>query len=137
MPRPQKERCISPPTTERIFKPKGIPLPALPVSFLSLDGLEALRLADLEGNQQDEAAAKMNVSRATFGRILARGRRTVATALIHGHALQIAGGTVRTTRRDAVQCRRCHRAWEVPVHVAEEFRCPRCTHRKHSQKVKE
>ena len=137
MARPRKERCISPLLNERIFKPRGIPLSQLPIAVLSLDELEALRLADLEGNQHDAAAARMNVSRPTFGRILAKGRRTVATALLLGHALQIAGGPVRTTRHDAVRCRGCHRAWEIPAHVAVEFRCPRCAQKTRQLKGKD
>jgi predicted DNA-binding protein (UPF0251 family) len=54
---------------------------------------EALRLADLEGLTQAEAAGRMGVSRSTFQRVLDQARRQVALALIEGHALQIEGGT--------------------------------------------
>jgi predicted DNA-binding protein (UPF0251 family) len=54
---------------------------------------EALRLADLEGLTQTEAARRMGVSRSTFQRVLDQARRQVALALIEGHALQIEGGT--------------------------------------------
>jgi predicted DNA-binding protein (UPF0251 family) len=93
---------------------------------LSLDELEALRLADLEGDQHEQAAAKMNISRPTFGRILEHAHKVVADALLHGKALQIEGGTVTTSRRERVQCHRCRRAWEVPTMATVEFRCPRC-----------
>lgn len=59
---------------------------------LSLEGLEALRLADVEGLEQEQAAQQMTVSRPTFGRILAQARQTVAKALVCGLALKIQGG---------------------------------------------
>ena len=74
---------------------------------LTLDGLEALRLADLEGLYQEEAARRMGVSRATFARVLAAARRAVADALVHGQAVEVRGGAVD---------RRATRAWPCPVH---------------------
>jgi len=59
---------------------------------LSYEGHEALRFADLEGLNQEEAARSMGVSRHTFGRILADARRAVAEAVIEGMALRIQGG---------------------------------------------
>ena len=74
------------------FKPRGIPLWELSETSLSVEGLEAIRLADLEGLTMQDAATRMNVSRHTFGRILAEGRRAVADALVNGRALRIEGG---------------------------------------------
>jgi uncharacterized protein len=56
---------------------------------LSLDELEAIRLADFEGLYHEEAAGRMKVSRQTLGRILSQARRKVAEALIEGKALKI------------------------------------------------
>jgi predicted DNA-binding protein (UPF0251 family) len=56
---------------------------------LGLDELEAMRLADYDGLYHEEAATSMNVSRATFGRIINEARRKVADAIIHGKALTI------------------------------------------------
>lgn len=66
--------------------------------------LEALRLADLEGLYQEEAAERMGISRATFQRILSHAHRQVALALVEGQALNLEGNTVlptdtRTRRR--------------------------------------
>jgi len=71
------------------FKPRGIPLSGLDEVNLEIDELEALRLADYEGLYQQEAAARMNVSRATFGRIVEAAHRKVADAILHGKALKI------------------------------------------------
>jgi len=54
-----------------------------------MDEVEAMRLADLEGLYHEDAAQKMGVSRATFGRILGVARRKVAEALLKGKALKI------------------------------------------------
>lgn len=61
---------------------------------LTLDELEALRLSDLEGLYQEEAAKKMEVSRSTFARILSMARRKVVEALVLGKIVHIEGGVV-------------------------------------------
>ncbi|MFX0168939.1 MAG: DUF134 domain-containing protein [Candidatus Hodarchaeota archaeon] len=48
---------------------------------LSYPELEALRLVDREGLDQEQAGGKMGVSRGTVWRLLNEGRRKVATAL--------------------------------------------------------
>ena len=92
MPRPPicRRVAISPRAT--YFKPRGVPLRELSESYLPVEGLEALRLADLESLTMEQAAARMNVSRHTFGRILAKARRAVADALVNARALCIEGG---------------------------------------------
>ena len=76
------------------YKPQGVPLRMLESVALAVDELEAIRLADLEGLYQEEAAQRMNVSRQTFGRILDAAHKKVADALVNGKALSIAGGSV-------------------------------------------
>ena len=95
MPRPRKCRMVDATPGVWLFKPQGIPARLLDEVYLPIEGYEALRLADLEGLRQDEAAAKMKVSRQTFGRILSEARRAVADALTHGLALRIEGGDYR------------------------------------------
>lgn len=85
---------------------------------MSLDELESLRLADLEGLYQEQAAARMAISRATFGRIVEAARHKVAEALIRGKSLRIEGGAVHADVRSARRCGRCMRA-------GEGARCPR------------
>ena len=68
--------------------------------------LEALRLADLEGLPQVQAAQRMSVSRSTFQRILERAHRQVALALVEGQALSLEASFIETRsagahRRDA------------------------------------
>lgn len=89
MSRPKKCRCVSCKPNALYFKPRGIPLIHLEETDLALDELEALKLADYEGLYHEEAAARMNVSRPTFGRILSQARHKVAEAIIKGRALKI------------------------------------------------
>jgi predicted DNA-binding protein (UPF0251 family) len=96
MPRPCCQRRIGFAPDATYFKPAGVPLRALEEVVLSLDELEALRLADLNGMYHEQAAEQMKVSRATFGRILEEARRKVTEALTAGKALRIEGGPVLT-----------------------------------------
>ena len=57
---------------------------------LGLDELEAIRLADMLGLSQAEAASMMNISQPTFNRILASARRTAAECFVSGLAMRIA-----------------------------------------------
>ncbi|MCD6387734.1 MAG: DUF134 domain-containing protein, partial [Methanophagales archaeon] len=54
--------------------------------------LESIRLKDLLGLTQEEAARRMGVSQPTFHRILQAARRKIASALVEGKALRIEGG---------------------------------------------
>lgn len=94
MPRPRKLRHVLGDAPVRYYKPQGIPLSDLSEVILSLDGLEALRLADADNLDQTEAAALMGISRPTFSRLLREARFAVATALSQGSALRIDGGPV-------------------------------------------
>lgn len=89
MPRPEKLRKIRCSPASYYFKPKGIPIRELEEIPLAKDELEAIRLADLNELFQDEAAAKMNISRATFGRIIMRAHNKIADAIINGKAIRI------------------------------------------------
>lgn len=71
---------------------------------MTLDEFEALRLADLDGLYQAEAATQMDVSRTTFSRIIESAHRKIADVLVHGKALRIEGGPVQVTGRRC--CRR-------------------------------
>jgi predicted DNA-binding protein (UPF0251 family) len=89
MSRPKKYRCTQCTPGAYYFKPRGIPLVHLEEVTLTIDELEALRLADYEGLYHEEAAKQMNISRATFGRILDGARHKTAGAILHGNALKI------------------------------------------------
>ena len=99
MPRPKKLRFVSAYPVIPAFIPHGVTV-SEEVS-LSIEELEAIRLVDLEGMYQEEAALEMGVSRKTLWNDLKSGRKKVAEALINGWAIRIEGGSyvLRGTRR--------------------------------------
>jgi len=70
-----------------LFKPNGIRASELVKTHLEIDEVEAIRLVDLEGLSQQDAAKQMQVSRQTFANILKKSRLKISTALINGYAL--------------------------------------------------
>lgn len=106
MSRPFCCRRIAGQPAASIFKPVGIPVRELEEAVITLDELEAMRLADLDGLYQEQAAEQMNVSRTTFSRIIDSAHRKMADALVHGKALRIEGGPVQQAGRRC--CCRIH-----------------------------
>ncbi len=105
MARPFCNRSIAGKPAASIFKPIGIPVTELEEIVMTLDEFEALRLADLDGLYQEQAAEKMKISRPTFSRIADSAHRKVADALVHGKALRIEGGPIHM---GAHRCCRLH-----------------------------
>jgi len=93
---------------------------------LTLDELEAIRLADLEGLYHEQAAERMGISRATFGRILEAARRKVADALVGGKVIRVEGGDVEVIAMRKFLCSQCGHTWEVPYGIARPAACPQC-----------
>ncbi len=106
MPRPVQTRKIEFVPRVTFFKPAGVPRVELEEIALTLDELEALRLADLHGLYQEKAAPKMGISRSAFARILESARRKVADALVHGKCLRLEGGPVQAGPGRAGVCPR-------------------------------
>jgi uncharacterized protein len=128
LPRPQCRRMIGRMPGCRLFKPSGPSGPAPEEVTVSLDELEALRLADYEGLYQEEAAERMKVSRQTFGRIIESARRKVASALVEVKALRIEGGEIEIPGQEAFTCLECRHGWSLPSGGAENRPrgCPAC-----------
>jgi len=93
MPRPRINRRVCQQPVAVFYKPHGIALDRLKGLILTVEGLEALRLADAEGLEHQHAAEIMGISRPTFSRLLSEARRTLATAVTNGWAIRIEGGS--------------------------------------------
>jgi predicted DNA-binding protein (UPF0251 family)/predicted Fe-Mo cluster-binding NifX family protein len=104
MPRPCKCRrvCFNPQAD--YFKPRGIPVSQLEEVILTIDEFESVRLADLEGLYQEDAAKRMNVSRQTFGNIIETAHKKIADAIINARALKIKGGIVKMVQKQVKLC---------------------------------
>jgi len=109
MPRPRKLRFVQGGPMSNIFKPRGIPARDLEEVVLPIEGLEAIRLSDLEKLDHETAATRMNVSRQTFGRILAEARQTLAEAIVMGKMIRIQGGSYTMSGVKKGRCKRCGR----------------------------
>jgi predicted DNA-binding protein (UPF0251 family) len=92
MPRKSKCRRVEFLPEITYFKPAGIPLRFLEEVKLSLEETEAIRLRDIEGLEQEQAAERMHISRPTFQRVLSTARKKIADALLNGKAIRIGGG---------------------------------------------
>lgn len=92
MPRPRKLRFVQGRPIVEAFIPNRLPLWGENEVVLPIEGLEAIKLNDFQGLDQKTAAKMMNVSRQTFGRVLAEARAIVADALVMGKILRIEGG---------------------------------------------
>ena len=92
MPRPRLCRRIFFQPGVRYFKPAGVRLLAMQENVVTLDELEAIRLKDLLGLDQEEAAKKMKTSQPTFHRLICSARKKIADALVNGKAIRIEGG---------------------------------------------
>ena len=106
MPRPFCPRHVECSPHIVYFKPAGVPLCDLDEVNVTLDELEALRLADWEGFYQEQAAEQMKISRPTFARVVESARKKVADALVHGKALRIEGGPVVSMSQRKRSCPR-------------------------------
>ncbi|MCM8776517.1 MAG: DUF134 domain-containing protein [Candidatus Omnitrophica bacterium] len=107
------------------FKPRGIPMTELEAVCLGMDEFEAIRLADLEGLYQEDAAKKMSVSRQTFGNIIESAHKKIAEAIVNGKALKIEGGVVEMIQR-RFTCSDCKHEWSIPCGTARSEECPKC-----------
>jgi len=129
MPRPTKCRRICCDPKSDYFKPRGVPVRRLEEVSLTLDELEAVRLADLEGLYQEDAASKMKISRQTFGNIINAAHKKIADAILNAKALKIKGGTYTMADKRKFRCCACDNVWQVPYGTARPRQCPACEDR--------
>ena len=127
MARPKKHRRITCDPNSYYFKPAGISLQKLEEIILEGDELEAIRLSDLMALSQEEAALKMNISRATFGRIVNKARGKVADSIINGKAIKISD-ELSSELKEKIQffCPNC--GLKLRMKKKQHFNhCPKCS----------
>ena len=96
-------RCIDGIPSARCYAPQCSPNENEEIISLRPDELAVLDLVDLQGLEQEQAAASLGVSRKTIWRDIHEARRKITDALVHGKALEI-GGCLR--RRNGICPRR-------------------------------
>jgi len=100
-------------------------------NVLKFEELEAVRLKDLEGLEQEECAKKMEVSRQTFQRILNAAREKIADSLINSKGIKFEGGNY-TRNICHMKCNFCGQEWAESYEnlgkiVNGEYTCPNCS----------
>ncbi len=128
MSRPPKCRRVEFIPRLTFFKPAGVPLRDLEEVGLTVEELEAIRLKDLLGLEQEACAERMGVSRPTYHRILSAARAKVAEALVNGKAIRVEGGNFQLVMRRFL-CEKCGHQWELPCGQGprgSEMTCPSC-----------
>ncbi|NLL21240.1 MAG: DUF134 domain-containing protein [Firmicutes bacterium] len=142
MPRPPKSRKVSFLPNLTYFKPAGVPLKELEEESLRYEELEAIRLKDLQGLEQEACAKRMGVSRPTFHRIITSARNKLARALVEGKAIRIEGGNYKLII-DHLRCSQCgytvspdteksiHEQDTISGNIAGDikFKCNKCSSR--------
>ena len=97
---------------------------------LAIEEMEAVRLKDKEGYDQEECARQMGLTRPTFQRILISARRKIATALVEARTIHIEGGHYQMKNR-VFECLDCGKRWEEAPCTeggrhGYEIACPAC-----------
>lgn len=95
---------------------------------LTLEEVEAIRLKDMGDLHQEECAAQMGVSRATFHQILKSAHAKLADAIVNGKAIRVEGGTVAFVG-GRFRCRHDGHEWVLPpgpLPAATSVACPTC-----------
>lgn len=92
MPRPRKWRKVCCLPENNLYGPLNSANPAESLINMSIEEYEAIRLIDLQGYMQEEAAEQMNIARATVQRIYIDARKKLAESLVNGKVLKIQGG---------------------------------------------
>ncbi|MGI5912361.1 MAG: DUF134 domain-containing protein [Syntrophomonadaceae bacterium] len=92
MPRHIRCRRVSFEPKVDLYQPQGISDSNLQEINLKVEELEALRLKDYTGLEQEECARYMQISRPTFQRVISEARYKIAKAFISGNAIRIEGG---------------------------------------------
>ena len=126
MARPKKYRKIRCAPASYYFKPRGIPMADLQDVILEVDELEAIRLGDMLNYSHEEAALKMKISRATFGRIVNKARQKVAEGIINGKAIRISEDIpVQIKSKLYYTCNKCGYKTKV-MRKNQINNCPKC-----------
>ena len=89
MVRPRCSRRIRFQPKVTYFKPQGVPLRHLEVVELTHEEVEALRLKNIDGLDQNTCAEKMDTSQSTFQRILSSANKKMSEAITQGRAIRI------------------------------------------------
>lgn len=124
MPRNRRQRRIVAPPRFRGYRPYGcIKQNEDPVELL-YEEYEAIKLADYQLMNHQEASLHMGVSRATFARIYENARRKIARALVETkEIITITGNSY--SENNWFLCKQCNARYTIPLTASSKC-CPLC-----------
>jgi LSD1 subclass zinc finger protein len=125
MPRRRRLRKIVAPPQFTGFKPYGANDVSKEFVELLYEEYEAVKLADYDLMNHEEASGLMGVSRPTFARIYESARRKIAQALVETKEIKTVFGNAWMDKNWFV-CGSCHARFTIPKTI-KECRCALCS----------
>lgn len=124
MPRPIKCRKVEFFPEDTHFMPWGKRRCKVDEICVKIEELEAMRLKDIEGLNQEKCAEKMQISRQTFQNIIDSARKKVTLALTQGKAIHINGGNYVMGSCE-YKCQECGKI-SIIDSGKSNYKCPSC-----------
>lgn len=125
MPRRRRLRKVVAPPGFKGYKPFGNQQKSTESVELLYEEYEAIKLADYDLLNHEEAAKLMGVSRPTFARIYEAARRKIAKALVETKEIKTAFGNAWMDK-SWFTCKDCNARFSIPENTDKEH-CPLCT----------
>ena len=124
MPRRKRLRKVVAPPGFRGYRPYGSRSGDNSHIDLLYEEFEAIKLADYQLLNHQEAAVLMGISRPTFARIYESARRKIAKALVETREIRSVFGNVQLDQTWFI-CGDCHARFTIPP-ALKEIQCPVC-----------
>ncbi|MCT4587710.1 MAG: DUF134 domain-containing protein [Carboxylicivirga sp.] len=122
MPRKRRLRKIVAPPGFKGYRPYGHINNNQAVD-LHYEEYEAIKLADYDLKNHEEASKLMGISRATFARIYETARRKIAKAMVESSEIKTVFGNAHLDK-DWFLCNACHARFNLPDTLSKN--CPIC-----------
>lgn len=125
MPRRRRLRKVVAPPHFKGYRPYGCPKSSNTEAIeLLYEEYEALKLADYDLLNHQEAARLMGISRPTFARIYESARRKIAQTLVETKSLKTVYGHAQLDK-NWFYCPNCHARFTIPAATSTQA-CPVC-----------
>lgn len=128
MPRQRRLRKVVAPPNFKGYKPYGSQKSSNEYIELLYEEYEAIKLADYDIMNHEEAAKIMGVSRPTFARIYESARRKIANALVETKEIKTVYGNAIMDKNWYV-CNNCMARFTIPKTIKSN-ECPLCVSKK-------
>lgn len=125
MPRRRRLRKVVAPPGFKGYKPYGANNNPMESVELLYEEYEAMKLADYDLMNHQEASEIMGVSRPTFARIYESARRKIAQALVEAKEIKTVYGNAWMDKNWFI-CHDCNARFTMPVTVKKHI-CPMCS----------